>query len=56
MNHPPISFSVVGMNGYSRIHIGVEWILKDITTVRNQPQRLLDWARIAAEESRRLNP
>ena len=29
----------------------VEIILKDISTVRHQPQRLWDWARIASEVS-----
>ncbi len=29
----------------------VELIMKDISTVRRQPQRLCQWARIAAEEA-----
>lgn len=29
----------------------VEWILKDITTVRNEPQRLWEWAAIATDEA-----
>jgi hypothetical protein len=32
----------------------VEVILKDITTVRNQPQRLWEWSRIAMEEVERV--
>ena len=32
----------------------VEVIMKDISTVRYEPQRLWEWAQIAAEETERL--
>ncbi len=32
----------------------VEVCIKDLSTVRNQPQRLFDWAKMAEEETARL--